>query len=89
MELPGWLQFWLTLAGGWMLGLGTAWLAVFRRFGRVESRLQRVEQTVYGTRDNPQDGLVAKQAHNGDGIARVEKLLIRICQKLNIPDGLD
>lgn len=40
MSLPTWLQFFLTLAGGFILGLATAYVAVFRRLNRQEAEVR-------------------------------------------------
>lgn len=93
MELPSWVQFVLTLAGGWLTGVGTMVVAFWRRInafeGRIGERLQKVEQTVYGPREDPNTGLVSKMAHSADGMTRVERLLVKICNKLGIEDGLE
>ncbi|HEX7828657.1 MAG TPA: hypothetical protein VF787_03340 [Thermoanaerobaculia bacterium] len=93
MELPSWLQFVLTLAGGWLTGVGTMVIAFWKRISRFEAliagRVQKIEQTVYGPREDPSSGLVAKQAASTNGISRVEKILIRIAEKLEIEVDLE
>lgn len=85
-ELPTWVQFLLTVAGSWIAGVGTAWLSVWRRVDRHETRLQALEQTVYGRRG--EDGIVHKVNHIDDGIDLIKRAVARICQKLDIEDGL-
>ena len=92
ITLPSWAQFVLTLAGGWLAGVGSAVVAFWRRLvtfeKRVDGRLQAIEQTIYGRRGEA-GGLVADVAHTDRGVARIEKLLVRICAKLGIEDGME
>lgn len=46
MDLPSWIQFALTLAGGFVMGLATAWIAAFRRLNRQEGQLAAIETTL-------------------------------------------
>lgn len=93
LNLPSWVQFTLTLAGGWLTGIATMVVAFWKRITSFEKgvgiRVQKVEQTVYGPREDPSSGLVAKMAHADNGVTRMERLLVKICQKLGIEDGLD
>lgn len=46
MNLPSWLQFTLSIVGGWAAGAATVQLVMGRR-------LQKIEQTMYGTEAEP------------------------------------
>jgi hypothetical protein len=90
IDLPSWLQFVLTMIGGWVAGVGTLGIVLWRRMvdleQRVLSKLQSIEQTVYGRREAP-GGLVAQMTNAEHGIDRIEKLLVRLCEHLKIPHG--
>lgn len=93
LNLPSWVQFTLTLAGGWLTGVATMVIAFWKRIGNFErllaGRMQKVEQTVYGPREDPGTGLVAKVTTASNGVGRIERLLVKICQKLGIEDGFE
>lgn len=55
MDLPTWVQFFLTLAGGFVLGLATAWVAAFRRLNTQEGKLAGI-RTALEVADLPRLG---------------------------------
>jgi hypothetical protein len=91
-SLPVWLQFALTAVGGWVMGAGSVFVGLWRKIvaleKAIEIRLHGIEQTLYGPTGAAERGLVQQVRHADDGIARIEKVLVKICEHLDIPLNL-
>lgn len=85
-DLPSGMQFALTVVGGWLAGVASAVFAFWRWSIRLVSRVQALEQTIYGKRGEP--GLVHKVNGVNETLEEIKRLLVKLCQKAGIEDGL-
>lgn len=82
-QLPAWLEFILTLFGGWMLGVLSAIWYFLQRLVKVEQAVALMDQTLG---DGNRIGLVQKVNKIDEAQDRMTKLLVRIATTLKIDD---
>lgn len=82
-QLPAWLEFILTLFGGWMLGVLSAIWYFIQRLVKVEQAVALMDQMLG---DGNRAGLVHKVNKIDEAQDRMTKLLVRIATTLKIDD---
>lgn len=84
--MPAWLEFMLTLFGGWMLGVLSAVWYFLQRLVTLENRVNLMDQTLG---DGHRDGLVSDVKTIKREQGKMTNLMVRVATKMGIDDALD
>lgn len=81
--LPAWLEFILTLFGGWMLGVLSAIWYFLQRMTTLERKVDLMDQTLG---DGNRAGMIKDVRDIKDDQGKMTRLLVRIATTLKIDD---
>jgi hypothetical protein len=81
--IPAWLEFVLTLFGGWMLGVLSAVWYFLQRLTRVEQQVALMDQTLG---DGNRAGLIQSVEKIKKDQDAMTRLMVRVATKLGIDD---